>query len=94
MLKRLKKFLGRDPKGRFFINVSDKIKTQELLKDKKIRCCPPHKLPHVIRGKVCDEPCHIHTTKWRDIHHIPFCKILKCPHYKDMMKARKKHKKK
>ena len=92
MLKRLERFLARDSRGRFFIEVLDKINTQELLKDKKTRYCPPHKLPPVLKGQVNDEPCHIHTSRWRDYHHIPFCKLLKCPHYNDMMQAREEYK--
>jgi len=89
--EKIRGFLGIDFKGRLFINILDKIETQEILNDEKQRYCPPHKIPHVIKGQVCDEPCHIHTSKWRDYHHILFCKILKCPNYDDMKEARKKY---
>ena len=93
MTTSIKNFLAKDDKGRFFINVIDKIETSKILEENEERYCPPHKLPHVfpIFGEeVRDEPCHIHITNWRYYsHHIQFCKLLNCPHVEDMIKARK-----
>ena len=87
----IKKILSIDKKGRLFMNIKDKRKTSEILKDEVKRCCPPHKLPHKIFGKkITDEPCRIHEAYFRNLHHTTFCKMLKCPHYKDMKKAKKK----
>ncbi len=68
------------------------------IKDKtiisKTRFCPPHRWPHKIiffGKKICDEPCHFHKKKWRMFHHCNFCKILKCPNYKYMLKKYKEH---
>jgi len=52
--------------------------------------CPPHYLPHslpVIGEVVTDEPCHIHEARWRMVHHRVFCIVLRCPNYKNMMRA-------
>jgi hypothetical protein len=65
------------------------------IKDKmeisKTRCCPPHYFPHKLPfgKKICNEKCHFHAAKWRMIHHTLFCKYLKCPNYKFMMKKKK-----
>jgi len=69
------------------------------IKDKTIiskkRVCPPHYLPHKFPfGKrVRTEPCHFHNKKYRMLHHILFC-ILRCPHYKFMIKKYKERNKK
>ncbi|MFC1752927.1 hypothetical protein ACFL96_05975 [Thermoproteota archaeon] len=59
------------------------------------RFCPPHTFPHTWPWgrKVKDEPCHLHKAKWRMSHHIPFCKLLKCPNCKFMMKKYQKFRK-
>ena len=72
------------------MKIKDKIDISEILKDNKKRFCPPHKLPHKLFGKkITDESCHIHKACLRNLHHNTFCKMLKCPHYKDMKKAKK-----
>ena len=68
------------------------------IKDKKIisekRFCPPHYIPHKLPfgEKIINEYCHVHNKKWRMAHHKFFCKLLKCPHYKFMIKEYKKQK--
>lgn len=52
-------------------------------------CCPPHWLPHVlpfVDELVKDESCHIHRSRLRMEHHRVYCRLLKCEHYKDMIK--------
>jgi hypothetical protein len=84
----LKKFIAKDKEGRWFMKIKDKIETKEILKDNKERCCPPHKIPHTLFDKkVTNEPCHVHKAFLRNLHHKSFCKLLKCPPYKDMMKT-------
>ena len=62
------------------------------IKDKhplsKTKFCPPHCFPHrpPFTKPITKEPCHIHKAKWRMLHHKLFCKFLKCPHYKFMIK--------
>jgi len=62
------------------------------IKDKRIiskgKFCPPHHLPHKLPfgKKITKEPCHIHKRKWRRVHHKLFCKLLRCPYYKFMIK--------
>ncbi len=77
-------------KRTYLLNIKDKIMLS------KTRFCPPHYFPHKlpIGDKVADEPCHLHKRAWRMAHHIPFCKLLKCPNYSFMMAQYKKHKKK
>lgn len=72
------------------LNIKDKI---EISKEK---CCPPHTFPHRLpfTEKIDDEPCHIHVAKWRMAHHILYCKIIKCPHLRFMLKENKKIKSK
>ena len=68
------------------------------IKDKKTisknRFYPPHYIPHKFPfgKKITDEPCHYHKRKWRMAHHIPFCKLLNCPHYNFMIKNYKNKK--
>jgi hypothetical protein len=66
----------------FLMTIMDKTKIS------KNKFCPPHYFPHVLPWgkKIMDEPCHFHNAKWRMMHHRLYCKILKCPHYKFMMK--------
>ena len=93
--KFIKGIIGRDKKGRLWMNIKDKVITTTILNEKKERFCPPHRIPHTFPFfgvKITDEDCHIHTTAWRDSHHIPYCKIINCKHYKGMCKARKKFK--
>ena len=95
--RKIKDFIGKDKKGRYWIAIKDKIKTKDILKEKEKRFCPPHRIPHtipLIGKKIKDEECHIHTKLWRESHHIPFCKLIKCPNYNAMMNARKKFKQK
>lgn len=63
--------------------------------------CPPHRLGEgvielTISGeKITNEPCHFHPSRLSMIlHHIPFCKMLRCPHYNSMIKAYKTYCKK
>ncbi|MBT4540775.1 hypothetical protein HOC35_04630 [Candidatus Woesearchaeota archaeon] len=74
-------------KKQMFMNIKDK----EEISD--IRCCPPHYLPHKfpIGEKICDEKCHIHKAKWRMVHHIFFCRRLKCLNYKFMTSKNKEY---
>lgn len=73
----------------WWMNIADKT---EISKEK---CCPPHYVPHKLPfgEKICDEPCHFHNAKWRMMHHIYFCKKLKCPHFEFMMKKKTNFKK-
>ena len=92
----LRKILGLDEKGRAFMANSDKVETKEVLQEDQQRYCPPHRIPHVLpwQPKVTDEPCHIHTSSLRHYgHHAPFCKIMKCPNYETMCKAKREYKK-
>lgn len=69
---------------RFFMNVKDRIELPGG------DCCPPHRLPHtlpIIGEKIVDERCHFHKSVWRMTYHLPFCKILRCPHYEKMTEA-------
>lgn len=96
MKKILKKILACDNQGRILMNFKDKKITQDILKEKKKRFCPPHNLPHVLpssKKTVTNEECHIHTKPWMNLHHMPYCKLLNCEHYNAMLKARKKFKK-
>ncbi len=70
-----------------------KIKDKTIISEK--RCCPSHYLPHKFPfgQRVTDEPCHFHKRKWRMAHHILFCRYLKCPRYKFMLKKYKQSKK-
>jgi len=72
----------------FFWKIKDKINLKEK------RCCPPHFWPHKFKfwEKIDYEPCHIHKKKWRMKHHVFFCKYLKCPNYKFMIKEYQKNK--
>ena len=90
MKNRIQKFIAKDKKGRLFMEVIDKVETSEILKENKKRYCPPHRLPHTVLGEiVADEPCHIHTTRWRYYtHHLPYCLLTACSHAKDMREAR------
>lgn len=91
----LKKLLQIDDKGRVFMKTPDKVDTKAVLQDGVDRYCPPHKWPHVLpwQKPVTDEPCHIHTTNWRQYgHHEPFCKLLRCPNYEAMCKAKREYK--
>jgi len=67
----------------WWMNILDK----ENISNNKF--CPPHYIPHKLPfgKKITNEKCHIHKAKWRMKHHTIFCKILKCPHYKFMMKT-------
>jgi hypothetical protein len=78
-------FMGK--KG-WFLNTADKMEIST------IRFCPPHTLPHRMpwSKKIRDEPCHIHTADWRMIHHILYCKILRCPNYRFMIEEYKRSK--
>lgn len=69
----------------WFMNILDKHDIS------KTRCCPPHYMPHKfpVGDKIRTEPCHIHKAEWRMAHHTFFCKILKCPNYKFMIKTHK-----
>lgn len=68
-----------------FMNIKDKIIIS------KTRVCPPHCIFHKLpfTKKVINEPCHYHKKKWRTAHHTWFCKYLKCPNYKFMIKESK-----
>ena len=79
-------FSDMHKKKRWFININDKKGIS------RIRCCPPHHIPHKLPfgEKISDEKCHIHKSKWRMIHHTFFCKYLKCLNYKFMIKKHKK----
>jgi hypothetical protein len=70
-----------------FINLKYEIKIS------KTNYCPPHYLPHKLPfgKKITNESCHIHKKKWRMNHNIPFCRKLKCPHYKFMIKKYKEY---
>lgn len=92
-----KKFFGIDNDGRLLMDISDKFNTSEILGDEKDRYCPSHHLPHslpIFQSPVCNEPCHVHKSELRNLHHIPFCRLSRCPNYEDMMKAREKYNKK
>ena len=60
----------------------------------KTKICPPHRIPHKLPlGKKIDyEICHIHTRKRGMAHHRPFCRIMKCKHYRYMLNEYKKYK--
>ena len=91
MIKNIKKLIKEDNKGRAWMKIPDKILTIKLLNEKKERFCPPHRIPHtfpIFGKKVNDEKCHVHTSVWRDYHHIPFCKMLGCKNYNAMLNAR------
>jgi len=66
------------------------------IKDKKIinkkRFCSQHTSPHKLpfTKPITNEPCHNHLKKWRMLHHNIFCRLLKCPNYKFMIKNYKK----
>lgn len=62
------------------LNIKDKIELNKKL------FCPPHCFPHKLpfTKPIIKELCHIHKAKWRMLHHLFFCKILGCPHYKKM----------
>lgn len=64
-----------------FLNIEDKIMIS------RSRVCPAHYFPHKLPfGKpIENEPCHLHKKTWRMLHHIIFCKYLKCPNYKFMI---------
>jgi hypothetical protein len=82
-------------KNYFLMNIKDKIKTDDIFETESPRYCPPHRIPHtlpLIGELITDEPCHHHTSKLRMIHHKTFCKILRCPNYKTMIKAYNKSK--
>jgi hypothetical protein len=88
----LKKILKVDNKGRRFMNDKDKIKTDDILNYEVSRFCPSLKIPHVFpwQKPVTDEPCHIHTNPLKHyFHHTPFCKLINCPNYESMCKAKK-----
>ena len=73
-----------------FMDTKDKINLNNG------NCCPPHRIPHtlpVIGELVIDEPCHIHESRLRMGHHRAFCRILRCPHYEEMMKRYKAYQK-
>jgi hypothetical protein len=55
--------------------------------------CPPHRIPHKFPlGKKIDyEHCHIHTRRRGMLHHMPFCKIMKCKHYSSMVDEYKRY---
>lgn len=51
------------------MNIKDKINIS------KNRFCPPHRWPHkfpFFGKKICDEPCHVHSKRWRSAHHCFF----------------------
>ena len=91
----IKDFLAKDDKGRFFINVRDKIETSKILDEREERYCPPHKLPHtfpVVGKEITDEICHIHITNWRYYtHHLIYCSLKKCPNVEAMKKSRERY---
>ena len=66
---------------KLFINIADK----KIIS--KTKFCPPHCLPHKLpfTKPITDEPCHVHKKCWRMLHHIWFCKFLKCKNYKFMI---------
>ncbi len=68
-----------------FLNIKDK---KIISKDK---FCPAHCIPHKLpfTKHITNEPCHIHKKNWRMMHHKIFCKLLKCQHYKFMIKKYK-----
>jgi len=85
-------YLSADEQGRPFIKIADKRETSVILSDDVERYCPPHRIPHslpIIGKKVCDEPCHVHESKFRQYsHHEPFCLMLGCKNYEVMRRAR------
>ena len=85
-LKKLIQKKGKE-KTLWFMNIQDKITLS------KKKCCPPHFWPHKLpfTKLIINEPCHIHNKKWRMAHQKFFCKYLKCPHYKFMVKEYKKY---
>ena len=95
MINLIKRFIAKDEKGRWFIDVIDKIETTRILEEQEEKFCPPHRMPHTIPfigEKVADEPCHIHTTALRYYtHHLPYCLLIGCPNAKAMMSAREKY---
>lgn len=72
------------------LNIEDKVEIEE-----RELFCPPHCFPHKLpfTQPIINEPCHYHRKRWRMLHHIPYCKILKCSNYELMMKEYKKHRK-
>ncbi|MBI2629919.1 hypothetical protein HYW76_02365 [Candidatus Pacearchaeota archaeon] len=68
------------------IKIKDKT---EIARD---RFCPPHTIPHKLpwKEKIKNEPCHIHNKKWRMMHHICFCKMLKCQNCEFMLQEYQK----
>jgi len=90
----LKKILRIDRQGRIMMGNADKVETDEILNDETKRVCPPHRIPHVFpwQDPVTDEPCHIHTNPLKHYgHHKPFCKMLQCPNYGAMCRAKEKY---
>jgi hypothetical protein len=89
-----KAWLARDGEGRLFMKVWDKIDTQDSMRDRRVRFCPPHRVPHVlpvVGHPVVNERCHSHATWWRQhLHHKQFCWLF-CPHYEDMREGRRLH---
>lgn len=73
------------------IKPQDTIETRTQITENNF--CPPHYTPHKLPdgNPITDEPCHFHTSRIHQyLHHIPFC-LTKCPHYRTMLKARKKY---
>ena len=73
----------------WFMGIKDKIKISNN------RCCPKHYFPHKLPfgNKITNEHCHLHKSKWRMVHHILYCKFLKCKNYQFMITKYKKFKK-
>ena len=65
----------------WFMGITDKIKISDDI------WCPPHYFPHKLPfgDKITNEACHLHKSKWRMLHHLPYCKILRCKNYKFMV---------
>lgn len=76
------------------VNLIDGFDWKDKLYLSDVKICPPHRIPHKIPlgRKITNECCHVHTKKRGMIHHRPFCKILKCKHYRYMVNEYRKYK--
>jgi len=83
-----------DERGRMLMGDADKLKTDLILEDGQTRVCPSHRIPHVFpwQSPVTDEPCHIHINPIKHYgHHAIFCKMIKCPNYESMCRAKERY---
>ncbi len=71
-----------------FMNQKDKVTIS------RTKTCPPHRLPHKppFTKPVTDENCHYHMSRLNILHHLHFCKYLRCEHYPEMKRKYKTYK--